>query len=150
MENRRRMMSRNMRWVDFLVLLPVLLPCIGTAGAAELRGQKWLKDKDDLTFVMVGREIGGVYANGVSFTETYRRSGLVEYRDAKNALTGTWTVKDGSLCTAYDQGASGCFRIMMVSENCIEYWPLAGDGSTVSSSWIARGWRTKNPPTCIQ
>jgi hypothetical protein len=131
-----------------LVLVLLTLAAMSSAMASDLPDRKWLKDHDDLTFVMIGREIGGVYANGVAFTETYRRSGVVEYRDAKNTFNGKWTLKDGGVCTTYEHGDAGCFRIMKLGENCFEYWMVSGQANVVSPSWIARGWQANYPPTC--
>ncbi len=130
-----------MRFAFFLVALYWLT---GVASAADTR---WLGDKD-LFFVFVGREVAGDYANGVSFTETYRKIGKAEYRDTKNTLEGTWTITQSTLCTHYAEGGGGCFRVSQQSLNCFEYWLLTDDGEFANKNWIARGWQAKYPPTC--
>jgi hypothetical protein len=134
-------MENHRRWC---VALAAVVPSLfaGTADAA------WVKERD-LSYVMTGREFHGEYANGVKFVETFRRSGRIEYKDSSTALTGAWTIRNGAFCVDYDQAKGGCFQIQKPSDNCIEFWVVGADGQT-ASSWIARGWHSKYPSTCIK
>jgi hypothetical protein len=134
---------RGMRW---------FLPFLALAGSAQAE-TLWLKDAGDLTYVMIGREFAGIYANGAKFMETYRKSGVVEYSDGNTTLTGKWSMKGDVICMDYEQTgghSEGCFRIAQFGNNCIEYWPLSADGKTLARTWIARGWRSKDASTCAK
>ncbi len=115
--------------------------------AALASGPRWLNDRD-LTFVFAGRDVAGTYANGVSFTETYRKVGKAEYRDSQNALEGSWSIRGAALCTHYGEKGGGCFRVIRQSANCFEFWLVKDDGEIAEKSWIARSWQAKFPSTC--
>jgi hypothetical protein len=121
----------------------VMLALLTATASAEPR---WLNAKD-LTFVLVGREVAGAYANGVTFHETYRRNGKTEYKDQKNKLEGTWSIKDNAFCTDYAPNGGGCFKVTRLSENCFEFWVQTAQG-TVEANWIARTSQIKYPSTC--
>ncbi len=125
-------------------LVVALLALSGPALGAEPR---WLNEKD-LRYVFAGREVAGTYANGVAFSETYRGSGKIEYQDAENKYGGIWSVKGSTFCTQYGEHGGGCFRVVMQSENCFEFWLINEAEVVTEKSWIARGWRAKYPSTC--
>jgi hypothetical protein len=117
------------------------------ASAACPAEPRWLGD-NDLTFVFVGREVAGAYANGVTFTETYRKIGKAEYRDTQSSLEGSWSIKGAAMCTHYRDKSGGCFRVSRQSANCFELWLMSENGELAGESWIARSWQVKYPSTC--
>jgi hypothetical protein len=126
------------------VLKSSLLAVLLLASTAE--AAPWLLDKD-IAYVLVGREIKGHYRNGADFSETYRRTGQIEYKDSDGMQAGQWTLQGGQFCTTYEGSPGGCYRIRMHSGNCFEFWLVAEDGKT-ASEWIARGWQVKYQSTC--
>jgi hypothetical protein len=134
-------MSGKLKQLSALVFAAVLLAA-GPAHAA----QDWLK-QTDITYVFAGREVKGVYQNGATFSEIYRKTGKIEYKDDINTLTGKWSIKDDQFCTLYEGQPGGCYKINLLSTNCFEYWLLQPTGE-IDKSWIARSWQAKYPSTC--
>ncbi len=123
-------------------LVATVLLYIAPATATE----QWLKEQD-ITYVFVGREVSGVYANGASFSEIYRRNGDIEYSDETRRLTGKWSQNEDQFCSEYKSDPGGCYRIKMHGDNCFEYW-LVQKPDKLDTNWIARSWRAKYPSTC--
>ncbi len=132
------------------IILAVLLAVTELAGYAVAAEPRWLSERD-LAYVFVGREVAGTYANGTSFSETYRKIGKAEYRDPQHSLAGTWSIQGEVFCTRYghsDNKGGGCFRVSQPSDNCFEFWLLNEAGALADANWIARSWHSKNPSTC--
>ncbi len=134
-------MSGKLR-VRKAVLAGIVLSCSAVTAHAET----WLKAAD-ITYIFAGREVTGIYQNGAQFTEIYRGTGKIEYRDDANTASGKWSVTGDQFCTLYDGQPGGCYKIRLVSQNCFEYWLVKPDAA-VDATWIARSWQTKYPSTC--
>jgi hypothetical protein len=113
--------------------------------ATSALAEPWLKDQD-ITYVMVGREVTGHYMNGANFTETYHRDGSITYADAKLQTKGKWSVSQGRFCMEYGNAPGGCYLMRKVNDNCFEYW--LADTDPKKAQWFARASQTKYPTTC--
>ena len=127
-------------------LLPFALAA-GSAAAAERL------DEAEITASFTGMTLAGIYdgEGGGQFSEMYIDNGAVSYFDAKGFFTGTWDVRNGTLCTFYDGMEGGCFAVERESENCFVFLAAAtGKGKTASDNGevIARGWDSASPSTC--
>jgi hypothetical protein len=122
-----------------------LLLAVFTSTAYAETGH-WLNARD-ITYMLVGRDVSGLYQNGARFAETYRRVGKIEYQDESSKLQGTWTQKNDLFCTYYEGSPGGCYRIKLTSPNCFEYW-LVDDAGATAPSWIAQASQTKYMSSC--
>ncbi len=102
----------------------------------------------DMTYVFVGREVKGEYANTVPFSEVYHVNGTIDYAEGDTHVKGRWKIDGTQFCTTYDGLPGGCFNIVARGSNCFEYWLLDAAGKTAEKTWIARGWQSKYPATC--
>lgn len=124
-----------------------------TVAAADPAGG-WMSD-DQIRTAFAGVTIDGVYADGITFTESYANDGAIHYRDPRKAMTGRWSVVNRSFCTIYEGVITGgCFRVSRHSANCYEFHFLAGSETEAAAEdpgrphWTARGWNRDLAPTC--
>lgn len=96
----------------------------------------------EILALVAGTTVSGIYENGVPFLEMYGHDGSLRYVMARSMLSGRWYVRGGALCTFYDDGSGGCFRIERESENCFAYHELERD------AFVAFGWNAAEAPTC--
>jgi hypothetical protein len=143
-------MSRHSRLAGFLAVLLALLS--GPVDAA--RAIAWMSEAE-LNRAFAGKTIDGHYESGVTFTETYRRDGTIDYREESRQLAGRWSLVNGTFCTIYDTSPTGgCFRVHQVSRNCFEFYYQARTETEARRpeqgrpGWTARAWRTSDPATC--
>lgn len=100
---------------------------------------------------VVGHDFKGYYTTGKPWAEDYDASGSLKYREPNIDIAGYWTLSEGVFCTFYRQQlGGGCWRVRRVSENCFEFYGASqGPGRTATDTgWTARGWKTKEAPTC--
>jgi hypothetical protein len=133
-----------------LLAVGILGLTVLSAGATE----SWMND-NDISKAFSSVTIDGAYADGMSFTETYTDAGTISYRDPRKAMTGRWSVINSAFCTLYDGVITGgCFKVIRHSQNCYEFYFVAGSEAEAARpdrgrpSWTARGWNKALPPTC--
>lgn len=135
--------------------LAVLLDATPTAGAdTPTLSETAIRE------AIVGHTLDGHYGHGVTWTETYRQDGGLDYREAHVSATGRWSFRPGNVfCTFYDPGPAGtlpggCWLVVRTSANCFEFYaadqaPIEPeDGSAPPLRWNAQGWRRDTPSTC--
>ena len=135
-----------------LVLCLYLFSATGATAAG--RAVVWMDD-DAINKAFAGVTINGVYADGMTFTESYASSGGIAYSDPRKAMTGRWSVVNRSFCTLYEGATTGgCFKVTRHSANCYEFYFLTGTEREAAKdnpglpSWTARGWDKSKPATC--
>ena len=114
----------------------------------------WMDD-GALTAAFSGKTIQGHYGSGKAFTETYASTGSIEYKEAKVAYRGHWSVQAGSFCTIYHgDPTGGCYQVRQVSDNCYEFYFVtrteaqAAVGDLNRPSWTARAAVSDRDATC--
>ncbi|MFA7305780.1 MAG: hypothetical protein WC026_03825 [Hyphomicrobium sp.] len=127
--------------------------CVGTLGAVPSR-PVWLNDGEILSQFKDGT-VDGRYASGKAFTERYAADGRVTYQEPGMTLAGHWSVTEGTLCTIYDDDASGgCYRIVQVDSNCYEFYFVSRTEAAAPGppegkpAWTARGSLQGKPSAC--
>lgn len=117
-------------------------------------GSGWMSGSD-ITLAFAGQTITGVYVTGLTFRESYRGDGRLDYIEPARRLSGRWSVVADTFCTLYDTvPTGGCYRVQRIGDNCFEfYWAAADeggaeDGSPTRPRWTARGWRVDRLATC--
>jgi hypothetical protein len=128
-----------------------------TTGAMASATQMWMSEAD-IRAALIGREMDGVYASGLTFSESYTTDGRLDYlegsRPQGRRMTGHWSIADRAFCTFYDAGAlGGCFRVRQIGQNCYEFHFLAGSEADAAKAvepigYTARGWRRGEPTAC--
>jgi hypothetical protein len=121
--------------------------------AAEPSGL-WMSDTE-LRSTFGGQTIDGLYPNGRTFTESYKSSGRIDYRDDRRTTGGRWSTIEGSFCTIYDDDPTGgCFRVMRTGANCYEFYFVARTEDEARTprtpDWTARGWLSGTSSTCTE
>jgi hypothetical protein len=110
----------------------------------------------------IGKTLDGHYRGGVTWTETYRTEGRLNYREKLRRAEGTWYFRGLVFCTFYDapyrpQLNGGCWTVIKASANCYEFYPSGLRDLQETDTppapiypWSARGWRTDEPSTCME
>ena len=131
------------------------LICFVALAASTASASQWMSH-GELRKTFAGHAIEGHYADGRTFTESYRPDRRLEYIEGGRVQTGYWEIVAGTFCTIYDgAGDGGCFRVRMLSANCFEFYFQARDEKSAADlkrrgrpSWTARAWRTGAVSTC--
>lgn len=97
--------------------------------------------------LFAGITLAGLYADGVSFEETYAKDGSIDYADDRGRDHGRWSVAGNAFCTFYDTLAGGCFAVEQESANCFTFYAVDGSARR-EAVWTAHGWDTARRPTC--
>jgi len=101
----------------------------------------------DISTTFLGLTLDGVYADGITFTETFRPDGADAYSDGRGVNAGHWWVSGDTICTFYDALTGGCFAVERDGSNCFTFY-VVDDGARRASAWTARGWDHDRPATC--
>ena len=106
----------------------------------------------------IGKTLDGHYIDGLSWTETYRDDGRLDYREKARFGVGSWYFKGHVFCTFYEPGYGlngGCWNAEKTGANCYEFYAAATEpdddaGPDPLGSWTARAWRQGEPSTCAE
>ena len=142
----------------FAALSAVAVGGLLAPAAAEPALQPWMSEAE-MRAAFIGRTLDGHYGNGVTWTETYRDDGRLDYREAARRAGGDWYFRGHIFCTFYDPPHAlngGCWTALKTSANCYEFYlagltrepPFADDVPGMGHRWNARGWRQGEPSTC--
>jgi len=141
-----------------VALAVACLACAGFLGGETARAvqaaPQWL-DGAEIEQKFNNTAIDGRYADGRSFTERYDAGGSLVYTEHGLTMGGHWSVTEGTLCTIYDQDASGgCYRVSRVDTNCYEFYfvsrteAAAPGPANGKPHWTARGSVQGLPSAC--
>jgi hypothetical protein len=141
-------------------------PALSTPGAALGLEGRWMTEAA-MRAAFIGKTLDGHYVDGVEWTETYDKSGRLNYTEStRRAGAGKWFFRGRVFCTFYDPGQGlngGCFTAVQVSANCYEFHVAdltrsdggkdadrddADAGPGPIGKWVARAWRKEAPATC--
>lgn len=136
------------------VITLAMTSLIAGPALSENQPNPWMSE-GELRDTFGGKTIDGHYPSGSGFTETYRASGRVDYRDTKRVTGGRWSITEGAFCTIYDDDPTGgCFRVMRSGANCFEFYFISRTEEQVRTpgepDWTARGWLSTSDPTCTE
>ncbi|HRK19814.1 MAG TPA: hypothetical protein PK970_12710 [Hyphomicrobiaceae bacterium] len=137
-------------WRYVAVLVALASAPIG-AGMADEADRRPFLDDASIRALVVGHDFAGRYNTGKPWAEDYHTSGTLKYREMNIDVDGYWTLADGVFCTFYNRElGGGCWRVLRVSANCFEFYGVSrGPGPSIAdAAWTARGWKTKEAPTC--
>ena len=140
--------------------LVLILVCAGIVRAAAGMDELLRGTMDDAALVVAfaGRNLEGVYANAVPWSESYGADGSLSYRDRKGVWPGDWTVRNARFCTFYRTGDlnGGCFLVARRGDNCFDFYAVgaafepgvSSDDIAGGRNWTARGWYVEAEPSC--
>ncbi len=108
----------------------------------------------DMQSAFGGKSIDGLYADGVTFSESYAADGRIDYRERGRDMTGRWSLRAGTFCTIYDTSPTGgCYRVVRKGANCFEFYFVARDETIAERrpglpAWTAQAWVKGQHATC--
>lgn len=95
-----------------------------------------------------GRAFEGVYPDSAPWQETYNSDGSLAYTDRRGAMSGQWSIRDGSLCTFYRDRSGACWRVERAGENCFRFYVADEDVGPRGGPVGATGWDKSTPAAC--
>jgi hypothetical protein len=125
-----------------------------TAPQPPVSSLPWMTDAE-ITNFFKGQSIAGEYADGTTFTETYKLDGVADYNDTRwGNVLGQWSVVNNHFCTLYEHEMQGaCFKGIARGSNCFEFYASTATPAETANpqgqpAWTARAWRTDKLNTC--